>query len=59
MQAGEGRVFFPPKAMGSSMVDIKAGGQILWWVNAMLNQVLDIRILRDNSQDQIVLLLHL
>ena len=42
------------KAIGSSMLDVKTGRQTLWWVNAMPNQVLDIRILWDNSQDQIV-----
>ena len=36
------------------MVDVKTGGQTLWWVNDILNQVLDIRILWNKGQDQIV-----
>ena len=47
-------LFFFPKAMGSSMVDIKMSRQTLWQLNAMPNQALSIWILRFNGQDQIV-----
>ena len=54
MDVIEAEIYFLPKAMWSSMVDVKAGGQTLWRVNAMTNQVLGIQILRDNGQDQII-----
>ena len=46
-------IFFS-KAIGSSMVDVKTNGQTKLRVNTMPNQVLDIRIPRDNGLDQIV-----
>ena len=42
------------KAMGSSMVDVKASGQTLWQFNAMPIQALGVWTLRFNGQDQIV-----
>ena len=49
-----GKVFFLSKAIRSSMVDVKASRQILWEFNPRPNQVMGIRIPRNNGQDQIV-----
>ena len=46
--------FFLSKAMGSSMVDIKASGWTLWRLNAMRNPVLGVWILRFNGQDRLI-----
>ena len=48
------KFFFFSKAMGSSMVDVKASRSTFWWLNTMPNQALDIWILWFNGKDQIV-----
>ena len=42
------------KAMGSSIVDVKASGWTLWQFNEMPNQIQGVWTLRFNSQDRIV-----
>ena len=54
MEESKKRKNFFLKTMGNSMVDVKASGETLWWLNTMPSPILGLLTLRFNGQDWLV-----